>query len=794
MATIASSNIYFLFLVCFLCETVFTQHIPLNSSLSPIVRPTSWPSPSGRFAFGFYEQGDGFKVGIFLFNENNKTIVWTASRDDPPVSSKAKLVLTMRGELLLQTGPGQNKVISHGNNGTVSSASMLDSGNFVLRNKNSDILWQTFDHPTDTILGGQILTGGSELVSSSSDTNQSSGRFQLAMQSDGNLVLYPRYYGSTTWEAYWASDSYHGYSSKYYLFLNNTDPQPLCIVNATSSNSQILWQVDDSSFEGKNTIYRATIDADGVFRLYAHYEDVNRTRQVKMLWSPPELDNLCKVMTFCGFNSYCTTNDNQPCCFCLPGTDLLDPRQTNLGCKRNFSEVECRGGEDNANFYYMSPMSSMKMSDLPYTEEDIPEEECAASCLQDCYCGAAFYDDNRCKKQKLPLRYVTRESQELSSFTIYFKVGLHSLESSNDNQPSPIKTTSKKAIEVIILIVLGFAVLLSSAVAISGRLIFKIGVLSYRRLLEMGDLGLSQGITLRVFSYNELKKATNGFKQEVGKGSFGSVYKGTLLKGRRLIAVKRLHRLIEEGEREFQAEMQAIGKTHHKNLVRLLGYCAEGSKRLLVYEFMSNGSLEKFIFGDSTVRPDWDQRRKIALDIARGLLYLHEQCRAPIIHCDIKPSNIVMDEFFTAKISDFGLAKLLMPDQTRTFTQVRGTRGYLAPEWNKNTPITVKADVYSYGVMLLEIVFCRRSLVVNISNPEQIVLSNWVYKCFVRRELNKLVLGEDVDLTMLENLVKVGIWCIQDEPFLRPSMKSVVLMLEGVTEVAIPPCPSTNST
>ncbi|KAI9125588.1 hypothetical protein K1719_003006 [Acacia pycnantha] len=121
-------------------------------------------------------------------------------------------------------------------------------------------------------------------------------------------------------------------------------------------------------------------------------------------------------------------------------------------------------------------MSSMNMGDIPYTEEDIIEEECSASCLQDCYCGASFYDNNRCKKQTLPLRYVTRETRDLSCFTIYFKVGLHSLESNNDNQPPHIKTTSKKAIKVIILIVLGFAVLLCSAVAISGRLIYKIGV------------------------------------------------------------------------------------------------------------------------------------------------------------------------------------------------------------------------------------------------------------------------------------------------------------------------------
>uniref|UniRef100_A0A2N9FBH4 non-specific serine/threonine protein kinase n=1 Tax=Fagus sylvatica TaxID=28930 RepID=A0A2N9FBH4_FAGSY len=244
----------------------------------------------------------------------------------------------------------------------------------------------------------------------------------------------------------------------------------------------------------------------------------------------------------------------------------------------------------------------------------------------------------------------------------------------------------------------------------------------------------------------------------LGKGSFGTVYKGALYKGKKLVAVKRLEKLVEEGEREFRAEMRAIGRTHHKNLVRLLGYCAEGSKRLLVYEFMSNGSLADVLFRGIR-RPDWDERVRIALDVARGILYLHEECKAPIIHCDIKPQNILMDEFWTAKISDFGLAKLLMPDQTRTFTIVRGTRGYLAPEWQKNTPISVKADVYSYGIVLLEII----------------------------------VGGEEVDKTTLENMVKVGLWCIQDEPILRPSMKSVVLMLEGITDISVPLCPTNTS-
>ncbi|XP_028779632.1 G-type lectin S-receptor-like serine/threonine-protein kinase LECRK3 [Neltuma alba] len=821
MAT-AASNIYFLLLVSFLCGRFETGHanqiIKLGASLCP-VRPSSWSSPSGQFSFGFYHQGNGFKVGIWLFDGINKTIVWTANRDDPPVSSSARLVLTMRGELLLQTSPGQQKVIAHSKNGTVSSASMLDFGNFVLRDKNSNIIWQSFDYPTDTMLGGQLLPSGSQLVSSSSDTNHSAGRFQLSIQHDGNLALRSRYSGDTSWDAYWASQTrYDDTVSKYQLFLNNIGPYPLCIVNVTASSYNEVWpkgKIDENYdlFPSDNLtnigkiIYRLTLHSDGILRLYAHFDNGKGKHQVEKLWSPSILDDLCNVKTFCGFNSYCTTNDDQPYCNCIPGTDFIDPSQTNLGCKRNFSEAECRGGENNAALYSMSAMSRMAWGDSPYSEEEIQEEQCQSSCLKDCYCAAALYEYGRCKKQKLPLRYVKRQTRDPSSTTIiyrsgsfteyttiYFKVGNQSLKSNyTPSTHKPINTTSKKAIVQIIVVVFGFAIVLCSVIAISGRLIYKIGVLSYRSLLEMRDLGLNEGTTLRVFSYNELKKATNGFKQEAGRGSSGSVYRGTLREGRKLIAVKMLHRLIDEGEREFQAEMQAIGKTHHKNLVRLLGYCAEGSKRLLVYEYMSNGSLEKFIFGGSTVRPDWDERRRIALDIARGLLYLHEQCSVPIIHCDIKPQNILMDEFLTAKISDFGLAKLLMPDQTRTFTQARGTRGYLAPEWSKNTPITVKADVYSYGIMLLEIVFCRRSLVVNVSNPEQIVLSNWVCKCFARRELNKLVVGEEVDNNLLENMVKVGLWCIQDEPFLRPSMKSVVLMLEGVTEVAIPPCPSSDS-
>ncbi|MBA0872687.1 hypothetical protein Goshw_018668 [Gossypium schwendimanii] len=149
-----------------------------------------------------------------------------------------------------------------------------------------------------------------------------------------------------------------------------------------------------------------------------------------------------------------------------------------------------------------------------------------------------------------------------------------------------------------------------------------------------------------------------------------------------------------------------------------------------------------------------------------------------------------MDDLWRAKISDFGMAKLLMGDQTRTFTGARGTRGYVAPEWQKNTPISVKVDIYSYGVVLLETLFCRRNLDPNVSKPEEILLSTMVYGCLVEKELDKLMVGEEVDKRSLERMVMVALWCIQDEPALRPSIKTVVMMLEGITDICIPPCPT----
>ncbi|KAL4565750.1 hypothetical protein LXL04_029853 [Taraxacum kok-saghyz] len=738
----------------------------------------AWYSDSKMFAFGFYQlQGTtGYVVAIWLESFGENTVVWTAYRNDPPVSKNARLTHTLERELVLSCeDSGVNKTIAT----NVSSAVMNNTGNFVLYDDKMGVVWQSFDHPTDSLLKGQILFGGNELVSSLSKTNYSSGDFCIIMQMDGNLVMYPLKTGAGL--AYWHTNTHKDKGSNNSLYLSDTG---LLLINGSNISStvvKILYsKPKDTAF------YRATLGDDGIFRVYLY----NHSNSLPLIeWKVPAAP--CDVRNYCGLNSYCTMNDELPYCVCLPGNDFMYPDFMSRGCERNFTKAMCKSGKENTTYYTMVPKERLDCDDRPYVGFMTDNKDvCRDSCLQDCDCDAAVLRNGKCAKHKFPLVNVKRVYDDSTS-RMFFKTP--TIQANYESEVVPhekVRTTSKKTWIIIIVISVSFFIYSCFSLSLTGYFVFKFRLLKYKRLLETRSLRLAEDLILQSYTYKELKKATDGFKHELGKGSFGRVYKGSFYKGDKLIAVKRLEKLVEDGEREFRAEMQVIGKTHHKNLVRLLGYCAEGkTERMLVYEYMSNGTLAERLFRSDRL-PDWSERVQIALDVARGILYLHEECETPIIHCDIKPQNILMDDFWTAKISDFGLAKLLMPDQTKTFTIVRGTRGYLAPEWQKNTAISVKVDIFSYGIVLLETICCRRNLEVHVSNTEEIVLATWAYKCFERGQLDLLVYDEDVNIAALERLVKVAFWCIQDEPGLRPSMKSVLLMLEGITEIATPPCPT----
>ncbi|KAK2988282.1 hypothetical protein RJ640_016862 [Escallonia rubra] len=749
------------------------SNISLNSFLTPSSN-LSWLSPSGLYAFGFYQQGNGYAVGIFLAGVAEKTIVWTANRDDPPVSRNATLLLTTDGRLVLQLMQGQETSIAIPDE-PASSASMLDSGNFVLYSPDQRIVWQSFEHPTETLLPGQRLTASQQLFSSISQTNHSTGMFRLQMQADGNLVAYPiKTTGYTPQDAYWSTGTFGTGDN---VTLNLDDDGRLYLLNSNST----LLNLTGENFQ-RRTIYRATLDVDGIFRLYS--QNLDEKRNWSIVWSTPETE--CDVKGICGFNAYCILMDVEAKCVCVPGFDYVDPYNWSSGCERNYTAGSCKNEDGRLN-YTMKQLETTWLDNSYSVLDKSTKEECAAACQGDCNCDAVIFENQKreCKLQSLPMRY-GRRSLGSSTF-VFFKVGVPEY-IRNGIPADPRKEGNKKlTIEILItgvsLVAFAFLVL-----AISGALIYRSNAWTYKRDSEKGYIELSEDLAPRAFTYGELEEVTKSFKEEIGRGSFGAVYKGTIQNNQKVVAVKRLEKVLAEGEREFQSEMKVIGRTHHRNLVRLYGYCLEGTKRLLVYEYMSNGSLADILF-TSQNQPSWDERIGISLGIARGILYLHEECETQIVHCDIKPQNILMDECRRAKISDFGLAKLLKPDQTRTFTGIRGTRGYVAPEWHRNLPVTVKADVYSFGIVLLEII-CRRRTV-DWSLPEdEAILEEWVYQCYENRQLSKLVGDEQVDKRKLDRMVKVALWCIQDEPSLRPSMKKVLLMLEGTVDIPVPPSPT----
>ncbi|XP_065878327.1 G-type lectin S-receptor-like serine/threonine-protein kinase SD2-5 [Euphorbia lathyris] len=287
------------------------------------------------------------------------------------------------------------------------------------------------------------------------------------------------------------------------------------------------------------------------------------------------------------------------------------------------------------------------------------------------------------------------------------------------------------------------------------------------------------------FTYEELKIATEDFHKKLGGGGFGSVFEGNMAMGEK-IAVKRLDAL-GQGKKEFLAEVMSIGSIHHNNLVRLVGFCAEKLHRLLVYEFMCNGSLDKSIFLKDPLQPslDWETRKKIIFDIAKGLSYLHEDCRQRIVHLDIKPQNILLDADLNAKISDFGLSKLIERDQSQVVTTMRGTPGYMAPELFSSV-ITEKADVYSFGIVVMEIVCARKNLDRNQPEGSMHLLPIFMKKAEEEQLIDMVDKNsENMQLQQLQvvEMMKLAIWCLQCDYTRRPSMPMVVKALEGAMEV-----------
>ncbi|XP_050887206.1 LEAF RUST 10 DISEASE-RESISTANCE LOCUS RECEPTOR-LIKE PROTEIN KINASE-like 2.2 [Lathyrus oleraceus] len=330
-------------------------------------------------------------------------------------------------------------------------------------------------------------------------------------------------------------------------------------------------------------------------------------------------------------------------------------------------------------------------------------------------------------------------------------------------------------------------------------LFFGLMIYTYRRRHEsiyenIEDFLQSNTLMPIRYSYREIKQMTKNFKLKLGEGGYGDVYRGNLISGP-FVAIKMLKIKSKTNGQEFMSEVATLGRIYHSNVVRLVGFCVEGSKRALVYEYMPNGSLDKYIFNkEELISLTYNQIYEISLGVARGISYLHQGCDMQILHFDIKPHNILLDENFIPKVSDFGLAKLYPIDNSiATLTAARGTIGYMAPElfYQNIGGVSYKADVYSFGMLLIEMASRRRNLNSHAEHSSQLYFPFWIYDQLVKnreREMEDFIMEEFNDV--LKKMFIIALWCIQLKPVDRPSMKKVVEMLEQDLEnIEMPPKP-----
>ncbi|XP_059281315.1 G-type lectin S-receptor-like serine/threonine-protein kinase LECRK3 [Lycium ferocissimum] len=752
--------------------------VATSSSITATDGSTQWLSPSGDFAFGFQkiqDSKDQFLLCIWYAKIHEKTIVWHANMSGP-VPQGSRLNLDPQRGLILSDPQGTTLWRTDLVVGNIDYALMNDTGNFVIMGSDStDPLWESFKYPTDTLLPNQTLERGSFLVSQRSLANFTQGRFYLRMLDNGSLVLVTQ-----------SMPSNSDYDGEYY------NSQTSDTTNATNSGDKLVFEENGMMYvlkrnnqrqiltprsipSASHSYHRVTLNFDGVLTHYYHSRNFNSSGW-HVLWSQP--NNICtNIRVDKGTGLVVTTMYailNNAYGDCIPD---FPPSCGEVGSgspEHSYSLVTVNDTD--------WPLSDFQQIS-PSTEQD-----CQIACLNECFCAVAIYRDNSCWQKKLPLSNGRVDiSLKSKAFIKIRKDGV-----SPPSLGLPIPGSQKQSWRIWGIMA---SSLFGSSVLVNILLIgvFCSGFFHIYRKRANAVLHTSHvaDSVCHSFTYKELVEATKDFKEELGRGACGIVYKGVMPIGSRsIVAIKKLDRVAHEVEKEFMTEVNVISRTHHKNLVSLIGYCNEGPHRLLVYEYMSNGTLASFIFGDP--KPTWSQRTNIAMGIARGLAYLHEECSTPIIHCDIKPQNILLDDYYVARISDFGLSKLLLINQSRTLTNIRGTRGYVAPEWFRNSQVTVKVDVYSFGVLLLEIITCRKNYENEESYGPEAILRDWVLDCFQEGKLEALV-ESDIealnDKKQLERFVMVGIWCIQEDPSMRPTMRKVAQMLEGSVEVTTPPCP-----
>ncbi|KAG2243160.1 hypothetical protein Bca52824_095004 [Brassica carinata] len=765
-------------------------------------------SPNSIFKAGLFRPGDGPSSGFYfsIVHVDSDSTIWSSNRDSP-VSSSGKMNLSPQGISVIEDGINQTPVWSTPVLlSPVYSLRLTDSGNLLLLDHLNATLWESFGFPTDTIVLGQRLLIGMSLSGSVSRDNLSTGDYRFVVVQTGGFF---KWRGQNYWKL------------RMHTQANVDSNFPVEFLTVTASGLALMGR------NGTTAVIRVPLPPSTDFRLAKMDPSgkliVTRFSGKNMVTEFTGPMDSCQVPLVCGKLRVChLDNDSEnKSCSCVDAMRLDAGKNTCVPVSQSLSlPVSCGG----SNVTYLELGRGLSYFSTRFTdpvEHGIELSTCHDLCSKNCSCLGVFYENTSRScylvKDSFGSLSSSKDNQDLIG---YVKL---SVKKPNAQQPRGGQT-GFPLIALVLLPCSGFFLV----VALGFLWWRRCAVMRYSSIREKqattrlgsfgsGDLGSFHIPGLpKKFEFEELEQATENFKMQIGSGGFGAVYKG-ILQDETLIAVKKITNHGLHGRQEFCTEIAVIGNIRHANLVKLRGFCARGRQLLLVYEYMNHGSLEKTLFGGNGPVLEWQERFDIALGTARGLAYLHSGCEQKIIHCDVKPENILLHDHFQPKISDFGLSKLLNQEESSLFTTMRGTRGYLAPEWITNTAISEKADVYSYGMVLLELVSGRKNCSFrsrsnsaaaaeekhqnNNSSTTTTTSSGLVY--FPLYALDMHEQGSYMELAdprlegrvtsqEVAKLVRIALCCVHEEPALRPTMAAVVGMFEGSIPVGNPRMESLN--
>ncbi|XXG70281.1 hypothetical protein AAC387_Pa06g3075 [Persea americana] len=730
-------------------------------------------SKGGIFELGFFKPGvqEKYYIGIWYKQLPEKTVVWVANRETP-VQNKysSQLKIGQDGNLVIlnrfERPIWSTDISSIGINNTV--AELRDTGNLVLRDgsDSSAIIWQSFDNPTHTWLPkawlgrNKVTRETQRLISWKNHDDPAPGMFSLGIDPNGIDQYVLLWNGSVV---YWRSGVWNG---QYFNGLPEMGSKDMMNFSFVETKNRSYFTYNPLN---RSILTRSVLDFSGQMKQCLWLES---SRKWNYIWLQP-IDQ-CEVYSICGTFGVCSKN-SEPFCSCLSGFQPRYREDWNLsnwsgGCARK-THFEC--GDNSSDNGQKSGFFMIPNMELPINSHSLTvksHKECESSCLSSCSCTAfAYY--NGCSLWNGDLINLQQLSKGEGK-DLYLRLAATELRDLGRKKGEMTGAT--------IGAVIGSA---STLTVITILLVWR-----YIRHQQITSLKVVQG-SLVSFSYRELQIITKNFSEKLGRRSFGSVFKGSLPDSTS-VAVKKLEGL-KQGEKQFRVEVSTIGAIQHINLIRLHGFCSQGMNRMLVYDYMPNSSLDTHLFEKNSETVDWNIRYQIALGTARGLAYLHEKCRECIIHCDIKPENVLLDAAFCPKVADFGMAKLIGREYNRVLTSIRGTIGYLAPEWISGVAITSKADVYSFGMMLFEIISGKRNSE-KLGDGESAFFPCWAVGKIAKGEVLALLdyrLDGNANMEELMRASRVAYWCIQDDENDRPAMGNVVQILEGLIDVNMPPIP-----